>query len=68
MRGASNEKKTWDFGCAYICVWSCIGHGQDERTGMFQLKVFVLKANAVNGHATRTVKIGKISTLNLEVQ
>ena len=42
------------------CTWVC--HGQNSWTVVFQGKVFVVKAAAVDGHAAGAVAIDKVAT------
>ena len=59
--GRANEK------LGTVSVGSGIGHGQNSRSGVLQLEVFVLELVAVNGFSTSSIVVGEISTLTHEV-
>jgi hypothetical protein len=50
----------------YIGVGSGIGHAQDARSGMLELKVFVGKLAAVDTLSSGTIVVGKVTSLTHE--
>lgn len=55
------DEKLWSIG-----IGPSIGHGQDTRSSMFQLEVFISKLLPINGFASSTIMAGEVPTLILE--
>ena len=51
-----------------VGVGTSIGHGQQTRTGVLQLEVFIRELLAVNAFASSTISVGEVTTLNHEVR
>jgi hypothetical protein len=50
-----------------VCIGTRVGHAQDSRARVFQLEIFIRKRFAAkNGHATHSIVVRKITSLNHE--
>lgn len=48
-------------------TWTSIGHGQEERSVMLQLEVFILEFSTIDGFAASAIASREIATLNHEL-
>jgi len=51
-----------------VGILSGIGHGEDAGLGVLEFEVLVIELIAINGLATSTVALGKVTTLKHEVR
>ncbi len=50
-----------------VGVWARVSHGQQSRTSVSQLEVLIWELATIDGHATSTVALGEVTTLQHEV-
>ena len=50
-----------------VCVWACVGLGQQSGLGVFKLEVFVCELVAIDALSSGSVVVGEVSSLQHEL-